>query len=67
MGKLGEDGDGEDKRWFRRKMLWERAEGMVFRRMKKEKVVTAANLSLEEGLLERLRGEARKMRNWVKV
>jgi len=40
---------------------------MVFRRMKKEKVVSAANLRLDEGLLERLKGEARKMRNWVKV
>ncbi|KAJ9540933.1 hypothetical protein OSB04_027439 [Centaurea solstitialis] len=66
---LGEDdSDGGDRRWFRRKLPWERAERMVFRRMRKEKVVvTAANLRLDEGLFERLRGEARKMRNWVKV
>ncbi|KAI3747780.1 hypothetical protein L6452_10430 [Arctium lappa] len=67
LGKLEEDSDGGDKRWFRRKLPWEREERMVFRRMKKVKVVTAAELSLDVGLLERLRGEARKMRNWVKV
>lgn len=36
-------------------------------RMKKEKVVSKAELSLDKELLERLRGEAAKMRTWVKV
>lgn len=70
LGELGDDKDdeyGKDKRWGRRKMPWERVERMVFRRVKKEKVVTAADLSLDEDLLERLRNEGRKMRNWVKV
>lgn len=35
--------------------------------MKKEKVVSKAELSLDKELLERLRGEAAKMRTWVKV
>ena len=30
-------------------------------------MVTAAELSLDSGLLERLRGEATKMKKWVKV
>nr|XP_043634195.1 chloroplastic group IIA intron splicing facilitator CRS1, chloroplastic isoform X2 [Erigeron canadensis] len=70
LGVLGDDdydsGDG-DKKWVRRKMPWEKTEKMVFRRMKKEKIVTAADMNLDEELLERLRNEARKMRNWVKV
>ncbi|GMN28143.1 hypothetical protein TIFTF001_001930 [Ficus carica] len=49
------------------RMPWERDEGFVFRRMKKEKVVSSAELRLERELLDRLRGEARKMRKWVKV
>lgn len=49
------------------KMPWERHEGFVVRRMKKERAVSAAELSLEKELLERLRGEAAKMRKWVKV
>lgn len=36
-------------------------------RMKKEKVVSKAELSLDKELLERLRGEAAKIRTWVKV
>ncbi|XP_076908025.1 chloroplastic group IIA intron splicing facilitator CRS1, chloroplastic-like isoform X2 [Bidens hawaiensis] len=59
--------DGRDKKWFRRKLPWERDERMVFRRMKKEKLATAADLSLDEGLIERLRTEAKNMRKWVKV
>lgn len=49
------------------KMPWERDDGFVFRRMKKERAVSAAEMSLEKELLERLRGEAAKMRQWVKV
>lgn len=70
LGKLGDgngDDGGGDKRWVRRKLPWERTARVVFRRMKKEKLVTAADLNLDEGLLERLRNEAKKMRNWVKV
>ncbi|KAL1810088.1 hypothetical protein ACET3Z_027078 [Daucus carota] len=52
---------------FGEQMPWERDERVFFRRMKKEKVVTAAELSLDSGLLERLRGEAAKMKKWVKV
>lgn len=52
---------------FGGRMPWERDERMIFRRTKKEKVVSAAELSLDGVLLERLRGEAAKMRKWVKV
>ncbi|KAK4416475.1 Chloroplastic group IIA intron splicing facilitator CRS1, chloroplastic [Sesamum alatum] len=48
-------------------MPWERDERMVIRMVKKEKVVTAAELGLDEMLLERLRGEAAAIRRWVKV
>ncbi|KAI3451781.1 hypothetical protein Pfo_008446 [Paulownia fortunei] len=50
-----------------KKMPWERDEKMVIRRVKKEKVATAAELSLDGMLLERLRGEAPMIRKWVKV
>lgn len=49
------------------KIPWLKTEKVVFRRMKKEKVVTTAELTLDPILLERLRGEAVKMRKWVKV
>ncbi|XP_047311734.1 chloroplastic group IIA intron splicing facilitator CRS1, chloroplastic [Impatiens glandulifera] len=49
------------------KMPWDKEEKLVFRRMKKERVATAAELSLDPELLQRLRDEARVMRNWVKV
>ncbi|KAI3794193.1 hypothetical protein L1987_36822 [Smallanthus sonchifolius] len=65
--KLDEGSDGGDKKWFRRKLPWEREERMVFRRTKREKTVTAADLTLDGELLERLRSEAKKMRDWVKV
>lgn len=48
-------------------MPWARKERVVIGRVKKEKVVTAAELSLDEDLVERLRGEAKEMRKWVKV
>ncbi|KAK4602100.1 hypothetical protein RGQ29_011243 [Quercus rubra] len=63
---LGEDGSSGER--IIEKMPWEKdVEKLVFRRMKKEKVVTAAELRLDKALLERLRGEAAKMRKWVKV
>lgn len=65
LGKLTSDDDGVSK--LRRKMPWERERMVVFRRVKKEKVPTAAELTLDKELLERLRGEAGKMRKWVKV
>ncbi|CAL8136851.1 unnamed protein product [Prunus armeniaca] len=52
---------------FGGKMPWERDERIVFQRIKKKRVASAAELSLEKELLERLRGEAAKMRKWVKV
>lgn len=48
-------------------MPWESEERFVYRRMKKEKVLTAAELKLDAMLLERLRGEAVKIQKWVKV
>ncbi|KAH6759971.1 hypothetical protein C2S51_016920 [Perilla frutescens var. frutescens] len=50
-----------------KKLPWEREEKMVIRRAKKEKVVTAAELSLDGMLLERFRHEAALIRKWVKV
>ncbi|KAG6430237.1 hypothetical protein SASPL_108300 [Salvia splendens] len=50
-----------------KKLPWEMEEKMVIRRAKKEKVVTAAELSLDAMLLERLRHEAALVRKWVKV
>lgn len=49
-------------------MPWEREEErFILRRMKKESVPTTAELILDEGLLNRLRREASKMRKWVNV
>ena len=67
LEELGEDGSSGE-RVRRERMPWEKdEERFVFRRMKKEKVVTAAELRLDNALLESLRGEAAKMRKWVKV
>uniref|UniRef100_A0A2N9IVR1 CRM domain-containing protein n=1 Tax=Fagus sylvatica TaxID=28930 RepID=A0A2N9IVR1_FAGSY len=67
LEELGEDGSSGE-RVRRERMPWEKdEERFVFRRMKKEKVVTAAELKLDKALLESLRGEAAKMRKWVKV
>ncbi|CAF2136185.1 unnamed protein product [Brassica napus] len=52
----------------RRRMPWEREEEkFILRRRKKERVLTTADLILDEGLLKRLRLEASKMREWVNV
>ncbi|EOY04144.1 maize chloroplast splicing factor CRS1, putative isoform 2 [Theobroma cacao] len=59
--------DGEVKR-FDGKMPWLREEEkVVFRRMKKEKLLTQAEISLDKDLLERLRRKAMRMRKWIKV
>lgn len=52
---------------FGGKVPWLKEETFVFRRMKKQKVVSKAETSLDKDFLERLRDEARKMRKWVKV
>ncbi|MED6217368.1 hypothetical protein PIB30_016992 [Stylosanthes scabra] len=72
FGKLGESGndddDEEEVRRSKRRMPWEKDEkNVLFVRLKKEKAVTAADLSLDKVLLKRLRSEAAKMRTWVKV
>lgn len=65
LTEVEEDGDGLKGKG--RRMPWESDEKVVFRRVKKEKVVTAAELILDGELLEKLRGEAREMRKWVSV
>ncbi|KAH9739307.1 chloroplastic group IIA intron splicing facilitator CRS1 [Citrus sinensis] len=60
--------DEEDLRGgFGGKVPWLREERFVFRRMKKERMVTKAETMLDGELIERLKDEARKMRKWVKV
>ncbi|XP_011021270.1 PREDICTED: chloroplastic group IIA intron splicing facilitator CRS1, chloroplastic [Populus euphratica] len=60
--------NGDGVLGFRGKKLpWVREERVGNWRMKKEKLVSKAELSLDKELLERLRGEAAKMRTWVKV
>lgn len=60
--------DSEEKvKGFGRKVPWLKDEKFVFRRMKKLRVVTKAEMHLDKDLLERLRYEAKKMRKWVKV
>ncbi|KAK4838817.1 hypothetical protein QYF36_016639 [Acer negundo] len=66
--KIGGGGDKEEEvREFGGKMPWSKEERVVLRRMKKEKVERRAETVVDKDLLERLRGEARKMRRWVKV
>ncbi|XP_054788026.1 chloroplastic group IIA intron splicing facilitator CRS1, chloroplastic [Prosopis cineraria] len=57
--------DGDSRTWSR--MPWEKDERIEFRRTKKEKAVTTADLTLDKTLLRRLRSEAARMRTWVKV
>ncbi|CAL9230490.1 unnamed protein product [Arabidopsis halleri] len=57
-----------EKDRFGGKMPWDREEErFILRRTKKEGVPTTAELILDEGLLNRLRREASKMRKWVNV
>lgn len=60
-------GGGDGEQGFGGKMPWSKADKVVLRRMKKERVERRADLILEKGLLERLRVQARKMRKWIKV
>uniref|UniRef100_A0A1S3X7J1 Chloroplastic group IIA intron splicing facilitator CRS1, chloroplastic n=1 Tax=Nicotiana tabacum TaxID=4097 RepID=A0A1S3X7J1_TOBAC len=64
---LSRENEGRGNRRSGEKMPWESEERFVYRRMKKEKVLTAAELKLDAMLLERLRGEAVKIQKWVKV
>lgn len=66
LGRISEKIESKDR--FGGKMPWDREEErFVLRRMKKERVPTTAELILDEGLLNRLRREASKMRKWVNV
>ncbi|KAG7555446.1 YhbY-like superfamily [Arabidopsis suecica] len=66
LGRISEKIESKDR--FGGKMPWDRKEErFVLRRMKKERVPTTAELILDEGLLNRLRREASKMRKWVNV
>jgi len=56
-----------DKVVRKERMPWERDEKVNFLKVKKEKIVTAADLTLDKVLLQRLRSEAAIMRIWVKV
>ncbi|CAK8574524.1 unnamed protein product [Lathyrus sativus] len=49
------------------RMPWEKDENIDFLKVRKEKIVTSADLAVDKTLLQRLRGEAAKMRIWVKV
>ncbi|XP_028804480.1 chloroplastic group IIA intron splicing facilitator CRS1, chloroplastic [Neltuma alba] len=51
----------------RGRMPWEKDERIQFRRTKKEKAVTTADLTLDKALLRRLRTDAARVRTWVKV
>ncbi|XP_038684037.1 chloroplastic group IIA intron splicing facilitator CRS1, chloroplastic [Tripterygium wilfordii] len=64
FGKL-EEGYGDSR--LDKRLPWVRDGRLVIRRMKKDKVVTAAELCLDEELLQRLREEATRMTKWVKV
>lgn len=59
--------EGERKSDFGGNLPWVKDERVIFRRTKKEKMVTAAELTLDKELLARLRTDAKKMRKWVKV
>ncbi|KAG9450542.1 hypothetical protein H6P81_010507 [Aristolochia fimbriata] len=52
---------------LKKRIPWARAEKMVFPRMKKERVITAAELTIDKDELERLRSEAVKIKKWVTV
>lgn len=58
--------EGFEEAGIRERMPWEMDDEIVFRRTKK-KIVGVAELSLDEVLLRRLKGEAAKIVKWVKV
>lgn len=67
FGVLSREGEGRGSRKSGARMPWESEERIVYRRMKKEKVVRTAESNLDAMLLERLRGEAARIQKWVKV
>ncbi|GAV85552.1 CRS1_YhbY domain-containing protein [Cephalotus follicularis] len=69
LEKIGGGGDDDDVEvgFGGKNMPWTREEKVVIGRVRKEKVVTAAEMSLDKALLERLRDVAKTMRKWVKV
>ncbi|KAM7267996.1 hypothetical protein ACFE04_010162 [Oxalis oulophora] len=68
LGRIsGDDVAEEEERIGGKRMPWTQEVRVVIGRVRKEKVVTAAQSKLDKGLLERLRGEAKGIRNWVKV
>ncbi|GAB2288871.1 hypothetical protein Dimus_023179 [Dionaea muscipula] len=64
-GGISFEGVGDLK--VKSKMPWVKEERVVIRRPRKEKVLTAGEMSLDPEMLKRLRGDAAKMRKWVKV
>lgn len=64
---LSRESEGSGNRKSRGKLPWESEDRIVYRRMKKEKVLTAAESNLDAVFLERLRGEAARIQKWVKV
>lgn len=59
--------EGKRKPVVGRKMPWDRDKKLVFHRVKKDRILTAAELNLDKELLQRLRNEAARMTKWVKV
>lgn len=49
------------------RMPWEKDEKIGFFKVKREKTFSAADLNVDKVVLHRLRGEAARMRKWVKV
>ncbi|RZC58086.1 hypothetical protein C5167_005389 [Papaver somniferum] len=60
-------GEEEEDLRMNPRMPWVVTQKVVFRRTKKERVVTAAELSLPESLLKKLKCDAEKIKKWVKV
>ncbi|KAI3927532.1 hypothetical protein MKW92_037866 [Papaver armeniacum] len=60
-------GEQEEDSRMNPRMPWVVTQKVVFRRTKKERVVTAAELSLPEMLLKKLKCDAEKIKKWVKV
>ncbi|XP_006287146.2 chloroplastic group IIA intron splicing facilitator CRS1, chloroplastic [Capsella rubella] len=68
LARIAEETTESSEKRFGGRMPWEREEErFILRRTKKERVPTTAELILDEGLLNKLRREASKMRKWVNV
>ncbi|KAG9131631.1 hypothetical protein Leryth_027064 [Lithospermum erythrorhizon] len=50
-----------------KKMPWVKDDKLVIKRVKKERIMSSAELNFDAFLLERLKGEAKKIKKWVKV